>query len=544
MGVCGICCCVFGLLNAVLLYIYECIEVLISYFFSPLPPVPRPENKFGHVAVIGAGLSGISTASQLVAQGFQVTIFEADSESGGIWANVNSTSGLQINSMLYRFHPLVHWTYWYPHRDQVLQNIRKIWHVYGLKDRTRFNTRVTKVERHSSSTKLEGEKGQSRWVINGNQSEIFDGLVVTIGTCGKPKKLKLPGEEQFKGKIVHSSQLDNIDFEGKNVLIVGGGASGVEALELAANKGANKPTILARSDKWVIPRNFVVDCLLSLQPFGREMPFSFVPELFLKTFHYRDLTEKMAPVQGFYTGTPIVNNKVLSLVREGKADYERGDVLEVKGDGIEWNARKRGQKKGEEGEKRFSEADVIVMAGGFERPSFDFLPDDLFPEGYSRPNMYLQVFPINDWSVVCTNSTFHDAVGTVGHFHIGVYARILTLFLNDAKTRPKPHDMRLWVDVIRFIKESAPGGQLEFFTYMELCLWFVFFLCSRFERLQYVFYVLNGYGFWVKDPKTDKPQFRLTLSNIIYRLRHGLVTQRADLVLNAVNGSKEEEKEE
>ena len=78
---------------------------------------------------------------------------------------------------------------------------------------------------------------------------------------------------------------------------------------------------------------------------------------------------------------------------------------------------------------------------------------------------------------------------------------------------------------------------------MELCLWFVFFLCSRFERLQYVFYVLNGYGFWVKDPKTDKPQFRLTLSNIIYRLRHGLVTQRADLVLNAVNGSKEEKEE-
>lgn len=538
MVLCSCACFLWSIISYILLHIYEAVEVLISYFFSPLPP-KRPTNKFGHVAIIGAGLSGISTASQLVSQGFQVTIFEEGPETGGIWANVNSTSGLQINSILYRFHPLVHWTAWYPHRDQILENIRKIWDVYGLKKRTRFNTKVTKVERHPSSTKLEGVKGQSRWVINGNQSEIFDGLVVTIGTCGKPKMIKLPGQEDFKGKIIHSSQLDDVDFKGKNVLIVGGGASGVEALELAAKNGARKPTIIARSDKWIIPRNLIADCLLSLQPFGREMPLSFIIEYMLKWFHYRDLSEKMAPTQGFYTGTPIVNTNVLSLVREGRGDYQRGDILSVKGDGIAWNARKRGQKKGEKGKEMFSKADIIVLACGFERPTFDFLPDDLFPEGYTRPNMYLQVFPVTDWSVLCTNSTFHDAVGTVGHVHIGIYSRILTLFLNDPNSRPKPRDMRLWVDAIRFIKENAPGGQLEFFTYMELCIWFVFFLCVRPDRLKYIFYVLNGYGFWVEDPKNHKPTFHLTLSNVLYRIRHGLVTKRADLVLNHIPENKE-----
>lgn len=44
-----------------------------------------------------------------------------------------------------------------------------------------------------------------------------------------------------------------------------------------------------------------------------------------------------------------------------------------------------------------------------------------------RPNMYLQNFPIMDCSVVCTNSSFKDAVGTVGNWHIGIYARILML---------------------------------------------------------------------------------------------------------------------
>ncbi|WFD04438.1 hypothetical protein MOBT1_003148 [Malassezia obtusa] len=531
-----LCCClcwIFSIINAIALYFYEAVEVLISYFFSPLPP-KQPEDKFGHVAVIGAGISGISSASQLVSQGFQVTIFEAESETGGIWSNVNKTSGLQINSIMYRFHPLVHWTAWYPHRDEILENVRKIWKIYGLKDRTRFNTKVEKVERAPSSTKLEGNKGHTRWIINGNQSEVFDGIVATIGTCGKPKMIHLPGEKNFKGKIVHSSELDSIDFKGKNVLIVGGGASGIEALELAVHNGANKPTIIARSDKWIIPRNFLTDCLLSLNPFGREMPLSFIPEFLIKTFHYRNLSEKMSPTHGFYTDTPIVNNSALSFVREGKADYQRGDVLDVKSDGIEWNARRRDQEKGSEGEKKFSKADVIVLACGFERPSLDFLPDDLFPKEYQPPNMYLQVFPVEDWSICCTNSTFQNAVGTVGHIHIGIYARILSLFLNDPKSRPSPHDMRLWVDCIRFIKERAPGGQFEFFTYMELCLWFVLFLCLRPRRMKYVFYVLNGYGFWTEDSKTHKPTFRLTISNILYRLRHGMVSNKAGIVLEQI----------
>ncbi|WFD23403.1 hypothetical protein MEQU1_002092 [Malassezia equina] len=511
-----VCHCVWRFFTAIFIYVYELIQCLVSCMFSPIPPKPD-SVKFGHVAVVGAGLTGISTASQLISHGFDVTIFEAGSETGGIWANVNSSSGLQINSIMYRFHPLVLWKRFYPSRDEILGNIRHIWNVYGLKERTRFNTAVTKVERHSSSTPLDEGKGHTRWVINGNQSEVFDGLVITIGTCGKPKFIELPGQDKFKGKIVHSSQLDSVDFKGKRVLIVGGGASGVEAAETAYARGASKPTIIARSDKWIIPRNMVVDCLLSLQPFGRETPLSCIPEFLLKKLHYRDLCEKMCPTQGFFTGTPIVNNTFLTHVREGNTDYHRGDIIELKEDGVEWNARTRYQKKGKEGEKTFSRADIIVLATGFERPSFEFLPDDLFPDEYQAPNMYLQVFSVVDWSVLCTNSTFHHAVGTVGHIHIGVYARILSLFLLDESTRPTPRDMRLWVDFIHFIKEKAPGGQLEFFTYMELCLWFLSFLCFRPLRLKYCFFVLFNYGFW-SQTKQGKPNFHYSTFYFIKRI--------------------------
>lgn len=92
-----------------------------------------------------------------------------------------------------------------------------------------------------------------------------------LGTCGDPKLIELDGQDSFAGQIVHSSQLDDADLEGKKVVIIGSGASGVEAAELAVAKKARDVVMLARSDKWVIPRNTLVDILLSLQPFGREM---------------------------------------------------------------------------------------------------------------------------------------------------------------------------------------------------------------------------------------------------------------------------------
>ncbi|PWN50984.1 FAD/NAD(P)-binding domain-containing protein [Violaceomyces palustris] len=508
----------FGLVSL----IYQCVQVLIFYCFAPRLPSQRPRQKpLGHVAVIGAGITGVSTASHLIGHGFEVTLFEASSEIGGIWSRVNSTSGLQINSIMYRFHPAVKWGKGYPRRDEILHNTEKIWEMYDLKQRTRFNCKITSVKRHSSSTDP-AEGGHARWILNDKEDEVFDGLVVCVGTCGKPKKLSLPGEEKFKGEIVHSSELDDLDLKGKKVLIVGGGASGIEALELAVEKKADKPTILARSDKWIIPRLTLVDVLLGLQPFGRETFLSWIPELLIRKLHYRDLDEKMSPTDGLYTGTPIVNTSALYDIRKGRADYQRGDVIDVTETGIKFNARKRGQKKGSEGEEVHYEADIIVVATGFEKPSIDFLPQDLFPEDYVRPNMYLQVFPVVDSSVLCTNSTIKDGIGSFGHVHIGIMARSLMVFLMDEDARPRPKHMRLWVDLIRFIKEKSPAGALDFITYTELCIFLVSYLFFRASRIKYFFFVTFGLGFWSREGQYDKrgravgePKFRFSLSKLV-----------------------------
>ena len=56
----------------------------------------------------------------------------------------------------------------------------------------------------------------------------------------------------------------------KKFVVIGSGASGVEAAEWARERGASKVWVMARDDKWILPRNVIVDTMLSAQPFGRE----------------------------------------------------------------------------------------------------------------------------------------------------------------------------------------------------------------------------------------------------------------------------------
>jgi len=267
--------------------------------------------------------------------------------------------------------------------------------------------------------------------------------------------------------------------------------------------------MISRDDKWIIPRNIIFDTAISAQPFGRQMPLSFIPEWIIKTFHYRDL-KHLAPYRlGIFEGTPVVNDNFLKFVRQGKAEYVRGDTKEFTRDGVKINQRGWGSKPGDEGEEKIFEADVVVLATGFRRPSIDFLPKDLFPDRYQRPSLYLQNFSTEDWSVLMTNSSYQNAIGSVGHFHIGIYTRILLAFLLDKKARPLPEDMKLWVDALRFLKRDAKGGALGFFTYMELTLWLITWHIWRPERLRWILFIMQGWGiYWSEGNKKKRRQAR------------------------------------
>lgn len=249
---------------------------------------------------------------------------------------------------MYRFHPSIKWSGSYPKQNQIVDQIRQLWRRYGLEEKTIFHTKVERVY----------EDKQGRWIINDTSHGHFDGVVAAIGTCGTPKMPHLHGQQSFKGSIYHSSKLDGKDAKDKKVLIVGGGASAVEALEWAVQTGAAEIKVLSRSDKWIIPRNAVVDVLLAFNIFGQETLFSWIPETILRVFFYRDLADLSPTSGGLFTETPMVNSEIFHQIRAGKAQWLRGDIESVHEDGIWFNHRAKGTPKGGIGRQDLVDGDV------------------------------------------------------------------------------------------------------------------------------------------------------------------------------------------
>lgn len=438
-----------------LLVLFQVMQWLMDKILSPTPPDPRTHIGRPKVAVIGAGITGVTSAAHCIGHGFDVVIFEAGSKDhvGGIWSKVNNTSGLQIHSMMYRFHPSVKWERGYPNRQQIVSQVRQLWERYGLDTRTKFNTKVDSV--------FQDDKG--RWIINNPSYGRFDGVVAAVGTCGDQKMPRMPGMDSFRGEIHHSSDLTGRNAKGKTMIVIGGGASAVEALEFAAEEGAEKVYILARSDKWIIPRNPIWNMLLAFNIFGQETTLSWIPETLLRKLFYRDL-EDLAPAnKGIFTDTPMVNSDVMSKLRSGKAEWIRCDIDKFTADGVLANRRAKGVEPGGPGQREEIKGDLAVMATGYQRPELSFLPESCFQKPYAAPNWYLQAFPPSHPSISCINCTYKNAIGTVGNWHIGIYTRILLMFLVDPLTRPSPFWMKRWIDMTRFVKFTSPVGAFDFF---------------------------------------------------------------------------------
>lgn len=68
--------------------IYQILQWILNKVFSPAPPPPNAHLRRPKIAVIGAGLTGVSAASHCVGHGFDVTVFEQGSRErlGGIWS--------------------------------------------------------------------------------------------------------------------------------------------------------------------------------------------------------------------------------------------------------------------------------------------------------------------------------------------------------------------------------------------------------------------------------------------------------------------------
>ena len=207
----------------------------------------------GHFAIIGAGAGGLCAAKNLLARGFEVTIFEAGSQIGGLWVYDNDSGmssayrSLHINSEArvssFGDFPFPAGSSLYPdHREMQRYFVAYAGH-FDLVRRIRFNSRVAAVEPVGGRYRIRLEQGAP---------ETFDGVVAASGHQSVPRHP--PQVDGFAGQYLHAHSYRVPEpFAGKRVLVIGPGNSGVD---IAADicTVTEHTVVSARSPVLIMPR--------------------------------------------------------------------------------------------------------------------------------------------------------------------------------------------------------------------------------------------------------------------------------------------------
>jgi thioredoxin reductase len=215
-----------------------------------------------NIAIIGAGFGGLSTAKILKTFGYQVTVFDKESDVGGVWSASRRYPGLTTQNVkstycLSDFPYPNHYPEW-PTGEQVQQYLESYAHHFNLVPNLRLNTEVTSAELDEVS---------NIWTVvtrdvKTNQAEThsFDYLVISNGIFSRPMIPDYPGAAEYQsagGRLCHTCEFTNLsDAKGKDVLVIGYGKSSCDVAQALVGT-AHSTSVIARHLMWKIPKRIL-----------------------------------------------------------------------------------------------------------------------------------------------------------------------------------------------------------------------------------------------------------------------------------------------
>jgi cation diffusion facilitator CzcD-associated flavoprotein CzcO len=203
------------------------------------------------VLIIGAGFSGLCMGIKLLEACMNsFLIVEKSADIGGTWwDNRYPGCACDIPSHLYSFsfEPSTDWTRMYPGQQEIHAYLKRCAEKYKLSTYIRLNTRFHEAvwdeaagEWHASTH--DGARIRARVLVSG------------MGALHVPHYPEIKGLDRFKSPAFHSSSWDHeVDLSGKNVAVIGTGASAIQFVPQIAPR-AGKLHLFQRTPPWIVPR--------------------------------------------------------------------------------------------------------------------------------------------------------------------------------------------------------------------------------------------------------------------------------------------------
>ncbi len=205
--------------------------------------------------IVGAGISGVSAAWHLQDRcpTKSYAILEKRAAMGGTW-DLFRYPGIRSDSDMYtlgfRFRP---WTERQAIADgePILEYVKSTAEMYGIDKHIRLNHKVVSAD---------WSNADNRWTLqiesNGTSRTLtcsFLFLCSGYYNYEQGYAPTFPGSADFTGPIIHPQHWpEDLDYAGKNIVVIGSGATAVTLVPALANSGAKHVTMLQRSPTYIV----------------------------------------------------------------------------------------------------------------------------------------------------------------------------------------------------------------------------------------------------------------------------------------------------
>lgn len=207
------------------------------------------------VVIVGAGISGVSAAWHLQDRcpTKSYAILEKRESMGGTW-DLFRYPGIRSDSDMYtlgfRFRP---WTGRQAIADgkPILEYVKSTAAMYGIDRHIRFHHKVISADWWTA---------ENRWTVHIQSHGTLSALTCEfLFLCSgyynydEGYSPRFAGSEDFVGPIIHPQHWpEDLDYDAKNIVVIGSGATAVTLVPALADSGAKHVTMLQRSPTYIV----------------------------------------------------------------------------------------------------------------------------------------------------------------------------------------------------------------------------------------------------------------------------------------------------
>ena len=212
------------------------------------------------VAIVGGGIAGIVHLHYARQAGLSARVLEKSDGVGGLWRELPAWQDIQITPADWNLGDLPLDGSFQPH---ILANIEAWVKQFQLADGIRLNSPVTQAQHDGQSWVLETPRGEVR----------ARHLVAATGGHNRPviPAIKRSAASDGHGvRELHSSALhDPGEITGRDVVVVGGGASAFDLLDLCLRHQARRIVWVYRGLRWFTPTRKPKSIAGSVRPYAK-----------------------------------------------------------------------------------------------------------------------------------------------------------------------------------------------------------------------------------------------------------------------------------